>query len=256
MRQVVVFILGLALALVSAVALQFSGTHPTNLWWLFLLVSILFGLLPKLKNPTLKLAILFCYGSLFALFWVLSSDISPVSSADAKAQAIALALVSTSAAVSVLMLIVAYAALPPGRPTIRAMVVVIVLTTILAYVSSARGGAGNMITWFMSHLGWDRGTAETGVLLVRKTIHFVFYGTFAYVALRFARLNATNRGATIAFALLFALLHATFDELRQGDIPSRTGSAWDVGLDMLGAAAFVGIASRAPQKRKASKAVT
>jgi VanZ family protein len=56
--------------------------------------------------------------------------------------------------------------------------------------------------------------------------------------------------------LLMVLCLASFDELRQTTAPNRTGSAWDVTLDMTGATvfAFLGAATVANAPRKPSVA--
>jgi hypothetical protein len=84
--------------------------------------------------------------------------------------------------------------------------------------------------------GWFR--ALFGVALpywvhvaVRKTTHLAAYGILGALAMR-----ASPRAA---IALAIALCVAIIDELHQSTLPTRTGSPWDVLLDMIGAAIAV-----------------
>jgi VanZ family protein len=71
---------------------------------------------------------------------------------------------------------------------------------------------------------------------IRKLAHSVEYGVLALLAFRavFVSLDAVI-ARIIAWALALVLLVAAVDESRQVLLPNRTGSAWDVGLDLLGA---------------------
>jgi VanZ family protein len=66
---------------------------------------------------------------------------------------------------------------------------------------------------------------------IRKTAHLLEYAILGALAWR------TDR--RVAVALAIAALVAITDETRQSFTASRTGSPWDVGLDVLGAAVGV-----------------
>jgi VanZ family protein len=125
----------------------------------------------------------------------------------------------------------------------------LLLACFVARLSGGAGGADPMLTWFQSALGLSDEAAYVAVLVVRKTIHFTFYGLFAWTALRAAWMVAGPPRAAAILALSLALTLALFDELRQASSPGRTGSLWDVALDMSGAGAFVGLASRRAQRK-------
>ena len=111
---------------------------------------------------------------------------------------------------------------------------------LVAYFSSARGGSGTMLRWLTAHaVAPDLARGIT--LAFRKTVHFTFYGTLGWIALQTFRASGETGGGVVRKALLVALTVASFDELRQSGYANRTGSAWDVALDLAGAATFVGL---------------
>lgn len=71
---------------------------------------------------------------------------------------------------------------------------------------------------------------------IRKLAHSFEYGVLALLAFRAVYVTLEPMIARIvALALLLVLLVAAIDESRQVLLPNRTGSVWDVGLDLLGA---------------------
>jgi len=93
--------------------------------------------------------------------------------------------------------------------------------------------------------------AETLVLIVRKTIHFTFYGLLGWTGFRFAVASGADKRKAIFCGLLMALFFASFDESRQTFFPNRTGSAYDVLLDFVGALTFISLSSRSFGSNKA-----
>ena len=83
----------------------------------------------------------------------------------------------------------------------------------------------------------------------RKTAHLAFYGFAGYAAWRGAAQAGAWRHGRLLFAFGAALLIATFDELRQSTQIGRSGSIWDVLLDMVGAFVTVGLAHGLSGKR-------
>jgi len=71
---------------------------------------------------------------------------------------------------------------------------------------------------------------------IRKSAHFVEYGILALLTFRAALLAAPkNRLATAGWTALFIVAAlASADEVRQAFSPVRTGSAYDVLLDLAG----------------------
>lgn len=110
----------------------------------------------------------------------------------------------------------------------------------VAYVSSNKGGPEPMLAWLMSH-GLTAEQAHAATLAIRKTIHFTAYGSVGWVAFRADEAAGARLGYAIATGLGTAASLAIFDELRQAGYSNRTGSAWDVLLDLSGATVFLGI---------------
>jgi VanZ family protein len=81
-------------------------------------------------------------------------------------------------------------------------------------------------------------------IAIRKLGHLVAYGILGMLAFRAARRNA--------YALGIVLLVAMADEYSQGLTRSRTGSPWDVLLDMTGAAIALFIVFPAVRARLSS----
>lgn len=72
---------------------------------------------------------------------------------------------------------------------------------------------------------------------VRKAAHLAEYGVLALLLLRAFRGGTRLRGPiAAAAAIAFCVLVASGDELHQAGVASRSGSAVDVGIDLLGAA--------------------
>lgn len=124
---------------------------------------------------------------------------------------------------------------------------------ILGYVSGRIGGGNYMIDFAIKflHLTYDQ--ASTIVHYVRKTIHFSAYGFVGYSLFRAGVYGSATKQRAAGFALLCVLCLASFDEMRQTTAPNRTGSPWDVMLDMAGATFFVGIAATLSRKKPTPK---
>lgn len=127
-----------------------------------------------------------------------------------------------------------------------------VLGSILAYSSGDAGGPDGMIRWLQNAFGWDVRTAEIATIIVRKGVHFTYFGLIGWTAFRGAlRLDAPVARA-VRFALAWTLVFATYDEISQLASPVRSGSALDVLLDMTGATTMVLLASRRRSKTSTS----
>jgi len=127
----------------------------------------------------------------------------------------------------------------------------IFMGSIIAFASGPGAGAGRMFGWFQ-YMGLTESQAELLVLVIRKVVHFVYYGLMALIAAVAAKAGAgkskgVSRAVWVGF--LFMLVHAVFDEGRQSNVDLRTGSWIDVGIDSLGAAFFLWLAFG--RKRKA-----
>jgi VanZ family protein len=118
------------------------------------------------------------------------------------------------------------------------------MAVILIWLSSdafsAAHTAGHLewlLRWLLPEITPDQlGPAH---MLARKSAHFTVYGILAALWLRaFLRERVLPLPAAwLAFAITVAW--ACVDELHQSTTASREGSAWDVGIDALGAAVVV-----------------
>ncbi len=117
-------------------------------------------------------------------------------------------------------------------------------------IAGLSGTAGSAGGWQESLMAWfklDFQQADLVVLCIRRTIHFVAYGTIALTFFRSAvDLPQTRR---IATALVWVGSHAAFDELRQHLTPGRSGRVQDALIDLIGAATFLGIAWALARRR-------
>ena len=80
------------------------------------------------------------------------------------------------------------------------------------------------------------------VRLLRKSAHVIEYAVLAGLILRAARLSwQRSAGLAAVFSLGMVAALAVADETRQGLSTVRTGSAWDVALDVFGGLLAVGL---------------
>ncbi|MDW7675415.1 MAG: VanZ family protein [Bacillota bacterium] len=70
---------------------------------------------------------------------------------------------------------------------------------------------------------------------IRKGAHLFVYGILGYLLVQVATLLILKKTKAILAALYIAGVVAYFDEYNQGLSPNRTGSVYDVGLDLIGA---------------------
>jgi VanZ family protein len=98
-----------------------------------------------------------------------------------------------------------------------------------------------LLAWLFP--GLDAVDRTFWVGLIRKTAHPSEYGILALLSLYGVRHMAPRPTPhALALALLPAALVASADELRQSLSAVRTGAAFDVGLDLTGAALALGLA--------------
>ena len=201
--------------------------------WLPMLFGIAFyGLmacLPRI-SPQRRIGISLLFASISCFLWAASGALGFTATRLAVQHAFEVLLCVLGLA----GLIVAFRRDEAGKPNIIPVVVLMLFGWLISYFSSTHGGASPMVDWVMRHLGLGRHAADLLIIGVRKTIHVTFYGVVALTALAAANRNGTIIPA-VRFAVLTTLTYASFDEIRQSTQAGRTGSAWDVLLDMAGA---------------------
>ena len=72
-------------------------------------------------------------------------------------------------------------------------------------------------------------------LFIRKCAHLAEYAILAAFLLRALRKSQERLARAAASAFILAVIYATFDELHQAFVPSRTASPYDVAIDTAGA---------------------
>lgn len=138
-----------------------------------------------------------------------------------------------------------------SAPGFGPIFVLMLLGWLISYFSSTHGGASPMVAWVIRTFGWNAQTAETVIIAARKTTHVCFYGFVAAVALAAMVKNGVPRQSGWIAALIITLTYASFDEIRQSTQPDRTGSAWDVLLDLSGGSMSLLALSAVARSKKA-----
>lgn len=134
------------------------------------------------------------------------------------------------------------------RPARGWLFTIVIMGVLIGYASSSRGGASPMVAWFSTQFHLTTADAETAVIAFRKTVHFMFYGFLGFAAFRAGWGSGAGRTSAI-FAVGYVFTICGFDELRQATTLGRTGSAWDVLLDLIGATIFVTLTARWVDKK-------
>jgi len=117
---------------------------------------------------------------------------------------------------------------------------IVCMSWLIAFFSSPSGGSGGMISMAMRWFSLSPDQAETLVFVVRKTIHFSFYGLLGWTGFRWALSLDVGLRRAVLLGLGLVFVHACFDEGRQTFFADRTASVFDVLLDVSGACVLVG----------------
>jgi VanZ family protein len=199
--------------------------------------NIAFNLHPRLKDAPQRIAFLWAFGLIAVGLWMLSVGPSPVRVLQQVADLLPLPLILIGLAVAVRFVSINRNA--EGWPLANCLIFG-VLGWIVVSMSGSQGAASPMIQFLMDRFGWDYERAESAVFILRKCIHFTGYGC---IGLNAFALSGPRHGLNeaVKFGLAVAAGFAAFDEFRQTTSVGRTGSVWDVGLDLLGAITFIAL---------------
>lgn len=216
---------------VAAFALVFTGTisnlsaNPTGVVALIVLGALAVLLFPKTRRPEHGVPFYLLYAAAYSLLESKSNGwIGFVALLMAFAVLVALLWKDTP--------------LPDKRMRAAVIVGMVGIGLATSYFSGAPGGPGRFM-WFLHHvLHLDDATATTVNFYFRKSVHVVAYGTLALSALQVARWQGANRAASWLAGYGWAIAHAMADELSQATVATRTGSPWDVLLDIAGMTTF------------------
>jgi VanZ family protein len=134
---------------------------------------------------------------------------------------------------------------------VRYWLPLILWTAVILSASSGGFSSANSGRWLRLLFGGE--VPDAVHFAIRKAAHVVEYAILAALGWRALRRTLTfGRSAQAAAggALGVAFVVAVTDETLQSLSPLRTGSAWDVLLDLSGAALAVGIAAAASLRRE------
>lgn len=229
----VVTILFGALSLVQALRFGLLGL-PLQIPLLALAaVGLLGGLLPSLKSLQHRLMFIAAYGSAFLFLWATGRPGAPPRDS-----------VFWAASASLLVVLVAIVGWLQWEATHRkwswSFVLAVAFGLFIAYASGPGGGPGWMHAFFLQLFGeGNREAADLAVLLVRKSLHFCGYGAAAFCAAWAAWRQGADRRISVLAGYGWCLPISVFDEWNQTFAGNRTGSGWDVLLDMAGMTVFL-----------------
>ena len=140
----------------------------------------------------------------------------------------------------------------PGQVANFSWLAICTLPILLGYQFSARSksvrwlllamGLGLLVGVFSGAVGdavfgWSLERAEVGTFIFRKSTHVVFYCALSYSLARAALAAKLDFNIAARLAVIWAFAHSVFDEGTQMSFDSRSGSVWDVLIDMSGAGA-------------------
>ena len=230
------------LGLVAGVSVLFLSTIVVSQLWLPILAGTLLTAIMSASNwtsPSLRTPFAASIVSGMTVAYLFSTEVSAIRHAHFIVAILELGLALTFCWGFITAIVSRKIQSSAVSKAVPSLIAVVVMATIVGYASSGNASAGNMVRW-ISGLGFSRTNVEHFVAVLRKTIHFCFYGTFGSLCYRVGFTTDRSRSVAAAMAATFAL--ASFDELRQSSIPSRSGSFTDVLLDISGAVTFVLIA--------------
>jgi VanZ family protein len=181
--------------------------------------------------------ILLAYGGIFTTAWLRSFEFPGWSRTPGKIHAVSVAIATGLTAIAILLSLWKFSG-KLRKPGLW-LLLVCVLAGLIAMFSGPGGGPDPMFAWLASR-GIEGAQAETIVVAFRKTVHFTFYGIFAFAAFRGTQ--EAGIGAARFFAITLTLAHAAFDETRQLSAKHRSGSVVDVLIDAAGMLTFLALA--------------
>lgn len=132
----------------------------------------------------------------------------------------------------------------PSRKTHTQFWLLLLFGAAVAYFSGSGGSANGWQQWIQDHWHLSLSQADLAVQIIRKSIHFCYYGLIATLMCTWLKRNEVDRVFAGRLAIMWVFFHACFDELRQSFQRDRTGSVYDVGIDLLGAIAFLYLFNR------------
>ncbi len=231
---------GYLVAIAACVSLNFAYRGAWLPFLLAIVLAYLFGTHPRLSRAPGSIAYVLTLGLFILAIWMLSAE--PIPSPKIRPMAESLpTLFAFLGLICFLWFVVKNARAKPELSLfLPVALLLLIFAGVIANFSGGKGGADPMVNWASGFFGLSAEAAYIVIVAVRKGVHFFGYGLLAWMAYRLANPKFELRSAII-FGMTVALAFAIFDEVRQTSSAVRNGSAWDIGLDLAGAATVIGI---------------
>jgi VanZ family protein len=120
-------------------------------------------------------------------------------------------------------------------PVLLWMLFICVSSTDLMSAEHTSRFIGPFLRWFSPDI--TEATVASVQLIVRKCAHLTEYAILASLLFRALRQGRDNFRRAAVIALVISAISAALDEFHQSFVPSRTGSPYDVAIDIAGALA-------------------
>ena len=138
-------------------------------------------------------------------------------------------------------------------PVLAWMVFIFIGSTDLLSAEHTSRFIGPFLRWFAPHV--SDATIASIQMVVRKCGHLAEYGILAAFLCRAFRQSRLRVNRIFVVSFFIAAVFAALDEFHQSFVPSRTGTAWDVAIDCVGAGLCL-LAIRIRTKRSGRKSST
>jgi VanZ family protein len=127
-------------------------------------------------------------------------------------------------------------------PVLVWMIFIFIASTDLMSAEHTSRFIGPFLRWFAP--GTTDATIASVQLVVRKCAHLTEYAILAFLLYRAFDFSQRRIWRAAGITLFIATLYASLDEFHQAHVASRTGSPWDVMIDVIGAAIGLAICWR------------
>ena len=206
---------------------------------LLVTTGLVAGLFPFLKPLQTRLMFVSAYGTAFIWVWATGQPASGLGIGR-----FWLATTVLLVAILAVLTFVQSQSQTSGKKWSWTFLLAVAFGLFVAFVSGPGGEADwlSELVWNVS--GLDRSEWRTHIKIVfyiRKSIHFLVYGSAAFVTAWAIWKQGGKLPVCLAAGYGWPLPLAIFDEWNQSHVESRTGTPWDVMIDLFGMTVFLGV---------------